>query len=220
MTFHAVVFFDLSLLKPNLGQFEPINLTILRCVVWMSTVFVREQSEGSATQMPFLAKAWMVLWEPNQPDPILDPEARVQPDPTSPKNWVYSGVLSKFWCLNPNVDSFWSQTDPNQPNFEPWDPKLTKIKTKNGVNHFNLISKSYHFQGRCLNEHSFREGAVWRLGHTDALPGQGLDDTPMVEVMKVGVRIQNWQGQAVELCVGQRPNNVRFKAFHILKCCT
>ena len=40
------------------------------------------QSEDLAINMPFLAKAWLVLWEPNQPDPILDPEARVQPDPT------------------------------------------------------------------------------------------------------------------------------------------
>ena len=132
------------------------------------------------------------------------------------KNWVQSGALSKFWCLNPN-DTFWSQTDPNKPNFESCGSKLTKIKTRNWFEYLNLISKSYHFQGRCLNEHSFREGAVWRLSHTDTLPGQGLDDTPMIEVMKVGVRIQNWQGQAVELGVGQRPNNVRFKAFHILK---
>ena len=29
-------------------------------VVRMSTVSVREQSEGSATQMPFRARAWMI----------------------------------------------------------------------------------------------------------------------------------------------------------------
>ena len=70
-----------------------------------------------------------------------------------------------------------------------------------------------------MNEYSFREGAVGRFGHADALPCQGLDDAPVVEVVEVGVRVQHRQGQAVELRVGQRPNNVRLKAFNILFSC-
>jgi len=45
-----------------------IFFTILRGFVWMSMVSVRAQSGGSATQMPFLARAWMIpqwfkLWK-------------------------------------------------------------------------------------------------------------------------------------------------------------
>ena len=50
------------------GHLSLIKITILRGAVWISTLSVKEQSEGSATQIPFLAKAWMIpqwlrLWK-------------------------------------------------------------------------------------------------------------------------------------------------------------
>ena len=69
---------------------------------------------------------------------------------------------------------------------------------------------SYHLEWVRLNEHGLGEGTIRRLGHTDALPGQGLNDTPMIEVVEVRVGIEVRQGHAVQLCVGQRSHDVWF----------
>lgn len=67
-----------------------------------------------------------------------------------------------------------------------------------------------------MDEDRLGEGAVRRLRHANSLPGQGLDDAPVVEVVKIGIGVEHGQGHAVELCVGQGTHNVRLETFGIL----
>ena len=67
----------------------------------------------------------------------------------------------------------------------------------------------YHFERICLDEHGLSEGTVRRFCHADALPGQSLNDSPVVQVVEVRVGVQVRQGHAVQLGIGQGTNDVR-----------
>ena len=75
---------------------------------------------------------------------------------------------------------------------------------------------THHFQRVRLDENGLRERAIRRLRHEDALPGQGLDNPPVVEVVEVGVIVQVAQSHAVQLCIGQRVHNVRLQPLGVL----
>jgi len=61
-----------------------------------------------------------------------------------------------------------------------------------------------------LNEHGLSEGTIRWFGHADSLPGQGLNDTPVIEVVEVRVGVEVRQGHAVQLRVGQGSHDVWF----------
>ena len=67
----------------------------------------------------------------------------------------------------------------------------------------------YHLERICLDEHGLSEGTVRRFCHADALPGQSLNDSPVVQVVEVRVGVQVRQGHAVQLGIGQGTNDVR-----------
>ena len=67
-----------------------------------------------------------------------------------------------------------------------------------------------------MDEHRLRQCAVWRLRDADPLPGQRLDDAPVVQVVEVGVGVEVRQRHAVQLGVGQGADDVRLQSFYIL----
>ena len=75
----------------------------------------------------------------------------------------------------------------------------------------------YHFEGSGLDEDGLCEGAVRGLGDEDALPGEDLDDAPVVEVVVVGVGVEVRQRQAVQLRVRQAVHDVRLQVLDALK---
>ena len=75
---------------------------------------------------------------------------------------------------------------------------------------------SYHLEWRGLDENGLRERAVRRLRDEHPLPGQRLDDAPVVEVVVVGVGVQVGQGHAVQLGVGQGVHDVGLEVLNVL----
>ena len=76
---------------------------------------------------------------------------------------------------------------------------------------------AHHFEGRGLDEDGLCEGAVRGLGDEDSLPGEDLDDAPVVEVVVVGVGVEVRQRQAVQLRVRQAVHDVRLQVLDALK---
>lgn len=76
---------------------------------------------------------------------------------------------------------------------------------------------AHHLERRRLDEHGLGERAVRWLRHVDALPGQRLDDAPVVEVVEVGVGVEVRQRQAVQLGVRKAVYDVRLQTLHVLQ---
>lgn len=97
----------------------------------------------------------------------------------------------------------------------------TKIKKAMNLIYFgsnrNSLRSSYHSQGIGLDQRGLRELSVRGVVGVHPLPGQGLQDGPMVEVVVVGVRIDVAEGHAVDLGVGQAPRYLRLQVLLILK---
>ena len=74
----------------------------------------------------------------------------------------------------------------------------------------------HHFERRGLDEDGLGERAVSGLGDEDALPGEHLDDAPVVQVVVVGVGVQVRQRQAVQLRVRQAVHDVRLEVLDAL----
>ena len=79
------------------------------------------------------------------------------------------------------------------------------------------LSDPYHFERRGLDEDGLCERAVCWLCDEDALPGEHLDDAPVVEVVVVGVGVEVAQRQAVQLGVRQAVHDVRLEVLDALK---
>lgn len=80
------------------------------------------------------------------------------------------------------------------------------------------LDRTHQSEGCGLNEGSLGEGAVLSgRFRGDSLPDEGLHHAVVVQVVEVGVCVDVAQRQAVQLCIGQRVNNMRLQVVLALR---
>lgn len=95
--------------------------------------------------------------------------------------------------------------------------KIIQQTLPSEANNYRIYKKillwAHHFNRCDLDEYRLCEGHVGRFSHINTLPGQGLDDVPVAEVVEVGITIDVGQRRAVEVSVGQPVHNPGFEMF-------
>lgn len=89
---------------------------------------------------------------------------------------------------------------------------MLKIKEISFVS-FNI----YHLEWRILYENRLGKLSIVWLGEVNTLSGEGLENTAMILIMIIWIRIDVRQCQAVQFCIGKCVDDLRLQMFLILK---
>ena len=90
---------------------------------------------------------------------------------------------------------------------------LLHVEHHDGLDHRHVRR---HLQRGVLDQDGLCQGAVGGLADEHSLPGHGLDDAPVVEVVIVGVLVEGGHAHAVQLSVGQGVEDSRLEPVLVL----